>query len=112
MQKNTVTVNASGDVVISFGQAINEDFLIYRMTQLLPILIASARSDEVMASNEGDFCENRIKANLAIEMLFSAALSKAEDVAEKIGQVSTGDLLASQFGFPEFDDDADDRIAD
>ena len=29
MQKNTVTVNASGDVVISLGQVINEDFFIY-----------------------------------------------------------------------------------
>ena len=112
MQVNTVKVNESGEIVIGLEPKINGELLIDRMTQLLPILGALAKSDEVISSNEGQMCNNRLRAVLAIEMVFSAALSNAEGLAEQIGEVATGNILASQFGFPEFDDDADEGLAD
>lgn len=112
MHVNIVKMNRAGEIVISLEPKTNGVLFTDRMTQLLPILEALAKSDGVMKSNENQMCDSKLKASLAIEMVFSAALSKAESVAEQIGEVAIGNILASQIGFLEFDEGTDESLAD
>lgn len=112
MHVNTVKMNGAGEIVISLESKTNGVLFTDRMTQLLPILEALAKSDKVMTSNENQMCDSKLKAVLAIEMVFSASLLKAESVAEQIGEVAIGNILASQIGFPEFDEGSDEGLAD
>lgn len=52
-------------------------------------------------------CENRARAVLAVKMMADAALDRAAQLSEGMRAIAEGRHSAADYGFPEFDDDAD-----
>ena len=92
-------VGTSKEVLAPEGQS-------ERFDEALPLASALLNTESFLSSVRIETPINRRRAAVAVQMLKEAYILKATELSEAIIPLARGEKIASNFGFPEFDDNA------
>lgn len=108
----TLEISSEGRLQLSFDHTFDNDVLKRSMEELLPLLVAKAEAGAAFSNLAETTPLSRRRAMLAVDMKSSYLLHAAIQCAESVVGVATGEIAAAQLGFPEFDNNTEERLVD
>ncbi len=112
MTQPNISISADGQIQLSFVDRYDGDVLRAAMDDFLPLLLAKLETKKAMLALEHVVPNNRFKAVAALDGVGKYHLAQASAIFAGIADIATGRAVASEFGFPEFDDDAEEGLFD
>ncbi len=103
--------NAKGHLIVRFESDGFSDDDRERVLQLIYMLDKQSSAYRQLENLEPDSIEQRTKAILALRLMMDASFESAVAMSDRMYSVAIGETNASDYGFPEFDDEAEESMS-
>lgn len=106
-EKIEFEVTSASNASIKFHGTHEKEQIEAGMELVIPVLMAYLRGRKICSMREMELPENRLRAILSVELLAKHKLHESTSFFASISDLVIGEKTASDFGFPEFDDETD-----
>jgi hypothetical protein len=106
MTNFTLDVSSGGQIRLSFDTAYSDENLSQCLQEFALLLKANLDADNSLLVLGEHTPVNRIRAMAGIRAKYEYHIGQALALMTGLNKVAAGEMMAAQFGFPEFGDDA------